>query len=230
MKNLALNDRRHNIYITLLHKNNRMKKIITLLNMLSLSALLSVTACNNSANDKTTNVADTVTTRVDTAMQDTKQAAQNAVNDVKGDNGNPDSNFVVKATAANMEEIALIKAGMDMGTSKELKMHAKMMMTDHKGLAAKVKAYSAGKHYTLPDNDNGKSADDMDKLNKNSKGADWDKAWASMMVDKHNDAIDLFEKGQNNVKDADLKALITNTLPTLHSHLDMMKQLQDKLK
>jgi len=217
--------------MTLLHKTIFMKKTITLLSIVSACCLLCATACNNSANNKTTSVADTVMTRVDTAMQDAKQAAQNAVNDVKADmNGNPDSNFVVKAATANAEEIVLIKAGIDMGTSKELKMHAKMMMTDHKGLAAKVKAYSAGKNYILPDGDNGKSADDMDKLNKNSKGADWDKAWVSMMIDKHNDAIDLFEKGQNNVMDADLKAIITNTLPTLHSHLDMMKQLQDKMK
>ena len=49
------------------------------------------------------------------------------------------------------------------------------------------------------------------------------------MISGHEDAISLFENNQNSVKDADLKALITDALPTLHSHLDMMKQLKDKL-
>ena len=202
------------------------------LRILLVACLLSVSACNNSGSGttSTTDSTSTVKAKIDTAVQDVKQGAQNMANDVKNAvAGNTDSNFVVKATLANMEELKILQAGWDNGTSKELKAHAKMMIADHKKLGAKVKEYATKKGYILPDNDNGKGDDAVASLNKNSKGNDWDKAWADKMVDGHKDAIDLFENNQNSVKDADLKALITDALPTLHSHLDMMKQLQDKL-
>ncbi len=193
------------------------------------AALLSASACNNSS-DGTNSTADNVAAKVDTVANDIKQGAENAVNEVKNAiEGNPDSNFVVKATAANMEELKILQAGWDNGTDKELKGHAKMMIADHKKLGTKVKDYSGKKGYALPADDNGKGDDAVASLNKKTKGKDWDKAWVDKMVDGHNDAISLFEKYQDKVKDADLKNMITNTLPTLHSHLDMMKKMQDKL-
>ncbi len=210
-----------------------MKKInIKPHHILLVAALLTAGACNNSGSSttSTTDSSSTVSARMDTAMKDVKQGAENAANDVKNAiDGNPDSNFVVKATVANMEELKVLQAGWDNGTDKELKAHAKMMIADHKKLGAKVKDYSGKKSYTLPDNDGGKGDDDLTALNKNTKGKDWDKAWVDKMVDGHNDAISLFEKYQDKVKDPDLKSMITDALPTLHSHLDMMKQLQDKM-
>ena len=200
--------------------------------LLLIAAVSLATSCNNSGSSSTTTTDSTssVSAKVDTAMKDIKQGAENVAAEVKNAvDGNPDSNFVVKATVANLEELKIIQEGLDKGTDKDLKAHAKMMLPDHKKLGVKVKGYSAKKSYTLPDNDNGKGDDAVASLNKNTKGKDWDKAWADKMVDGHKDAISLFEKYEDKVKDPDLKAMITNTLPTLHSHLDMMKQLQDKL-
>lgn len=41
--------------------------------------------------------------------------------------------------------------------------------------------------------------------------------------------IDMFEKGNNNVNDAELKAWIQQSLPTLRAHEDMMKGMEDKM-
>ena len=196
------------------------------------AGLLATASCNNSGTSSTTTSTDSssVMSKVDTAAARVKQDAEHVANDVKNAmSSNVDSNFVVKATIANMEELKILQAGLDNGTSKELKMHAKMMMADHKKLGEKVKAWAAKANYPLPDNDNGKGDDAVASLNKNTKGPDWDKAWTDKMISGHEDAISLFENNQNSVKDADLKALITDALPTLHSHLDMMKQLKDKL-
>ena len=144
-------------------------------------------------------------------------------------NGNPDSSFVVKAAATNNAELKILQAGIDNGTDKELKAHARMMMADHKKLGEKVKAYADKKGYPLPDGDNGKADDEMAKLNQTAKGSDWDKEWVNHMVSAHQDAIDMFENGKMNVKDDDLRLIISGALPTLHSHLDMMKGLQDKM-
>jgi putative membrane protein len=203
-------------------------KHVKTLNVLLMAGLLSVTACNN-ANSGATSTTDSAMSKVDTAAKDIKQDAQSAVNDAKGAmSSNADSNFVVKAAITNMAELKVLQAGLDNGTSKELKAHAKMMIADHKKLGDKVKAYSASKNYTLPADDGGKGDDAIAKLG-NNKGADWDKAWVNHMVSAHEDCISMFEKGQNDVKDADLKTIIAGALPTLHSHLDMMKQMQDKM-
>ncbi len=62
-----------------------------------------------------------------------------------------------------------------------------------------------------------------------SKGKAWDKKWADKMVDDHEKIINRYERAEGDVKDADLKAMITKTLSTLRSHLDMAKKLKERL-
>ena len=194
---------------------------------LMFAALMATAACNNPGSNSTSATTDSVMAKVDTAAQKIKQDAQNVATDVKqAIVGNVDSNFAVKASLANMEELRLLQAGLDNGTSKELKTYAKMMMADHKKLGDKVNAWAAKAGYPLPGND--KSDNAMTELG-STRGADWDKAWTDKLISGHEDAITLFENNENAVKDADLKALITDALPTLHMHLDMLKKLKDKL-
>ena len=202
-----------------------MKKELTKLNILLLSGILVASGCNNSQNgNQSTTDSTTVSAKIDTAVQNLKQKAENLVNV-----GNPDSDFVVKATIANKEEINILQAGIDNGTSKELKAHARMMLTDHKKLGDKVSAYASDKGYTLPADDNGKANDELTKLNSHSKGNDWDKAWVDFMVNAHSDDISMFEKAQNNAKDSTLKNMIGSALPVLQNHYDMVKQLQNNM-
>ena len=78
--------------------------------------------------------------------------------------------------------------------------------------------------------DNGKADDALASLDKNTAGADWDKAWVNKMADAHQDAIKMYEKETGDAKDAELKTLVTDALPALSSHYDMMKMMQDKMK
>ena len=184
------------------------------------ATMLAVSSCNSSDTKSTENKMDTTVSKMETATQ-------NAVNDVKqAVVGNEDSNFVVKAAVTNNTELKILQAGIDNGTNKELKAHAKMMMADHKKLGDKVKAYATSKGYVLPDSTKG---DALATINSKTKGADWDKAWVNHMVDAHKDCISMFEKGKDNVKDSALKTMIVDALPTLNAHLDMMKTLQDKM-
>ena len=198
--------------------------------MLLIAGLLSATACNNEQTNKAENMVDTVAARVDTMAHNVKEGTEKVVENVKDAlNGNQDSNFVIKASIDNMAELKVLQAGWDHGSSKELKAHAKMMIADHKKLGAGMKEYAGKKGYVIPADDGGKGDDAVAKINKSTKGKDWDKAWADHMKSAHEDAISLFDKAQDNVKDAELKTMVTNALPTLRSHLDMMKDLQDKL-
>jgi predicted outer membrane protein len=57
------------------------------------------------------------------------------------------------------------------------------------------------------------------------RGAAFDAAFASAMVDGHNKAISLLEQAQNQVQSADLKSLISSTMPTLQKHLQTAQSL-----
>jgi putative membrane protein len=203
---------------------------------LACTSCIIITSCNNSstpATGSTDSTAQTTTTNTDTtkpAGANAQQMATDASTSMKEAMArNPDSSFAVSATLANNEEIKVLQAGIDKGTSKELKAHAKMMLKDHEGLAKKMGSWAAAKNYTLPMDDNGNSDKDLSDMS-GKTGNDWDKAWVDFMYGAHQKAIGLFEGAKNQVKDADLRALITATLPTLHQHLDMIKALQDKMK
>jgi putative membrane protein len=153
----------------------------------------------------------------------------NTGNNMSSSNGkSEDYNFVVRAATTNNAELRVLQSAMDKGTDKELKSHVKMMLADHKQLGAKVKAYSAKKGYTLPDGDNGASDGEMNKLN-GKKGKDYDKELTDHLVSAHKDAINLFETEQTKVSDPELKTMIGSSLATLHSHLNMMNRMQDKM-
>ncbi len=69
----------------------------------------------------------------------------------------------------------------------------------------------------------------VDEL-KTKKGADFDKAYISMMVQDHEEDIRKFEQASQNAKDADTKAFASKTLPILRQHLEMAKSINGGLK
>jgi putative membrane protein len=195
---------------------------------LSLALALCLAACNGASNSG--GVADSTADKMKSAEGKVEEAASQASTAVKEAlKSNPDSSFVTDVAAGNMEEIVVLQAGMDKGSNKTLKAHAKMMLKDHESLKKSLADY-AGKHgYTLPADDGGAGQKDVDNMN-GKAGAEWDKAWTSFMFDAHEKVIGKFEGAKGQMKDDELKTMITATLPTLHSHLDMMKSLQEKLK
>jgi putative membrane protein len=67
------------------------------------------------------------------------------------------------------------------------------------------------------------------KLLDAKSGADFDKAFAAGMVSDHKKAVEAFEKEASDGTDADVKAFVSKTLPTLKSHLSMAEDLQNSV-
>lgn len=197
---------------------------------LLISSCLLFTACNNGSggnnNDSTlgNKMGDSVGSKMENAAAGVKGDVQNLAN------SNDDSTFIVKAIAGNNEELILINAGIKQGTNSQLKSDARAMLGDHTKLKTQLQAYADKKRYPAPQSDEGKSNDDLDKLNKNTRGAEWDKAWADQMKDEHKDDISTFEKGEKNVKDSALHSIITSTLPMLRMHKEQAESLEKSLK
>ncbi|MEJ7586362.1 MAG: DUF4142 domain-containing protein [Ferruginibacter sp.] len=137
---------------------------------------------------------------------------------------NADQDFLNFAIQANAKEMIWLKAGIAKG-SKEVKQHANMMLKDHKKMEADIKGYmSKNPSFAMP------ALDTANIVNINDKtGEGWNKAWADKMVSDHNDLVDKFKSAQDNVKDDELKKMITKSIPVLESHLSMSKAVDEKL-
>ena len=61
------------------------------------------------------------------------------------------------------------------------------------------------------------------------KGKKYDKNFVSTMVDKHKEAIEMFNKCANDCTDADIKSWFASTVPALQTHLDSAMVLKDKI-
>jgi putative membrane protein len=206
-------------------------------NTLKLAALaiaVSLAACNDSSTTssttKTDSVADTKPAMTASPDQNTmmQDSSNKTGNQGMANAGMTDQDFVTKASAANIAEINAHKAAGTHAMSADVKMHAKHMLTDHMKLGDDMKALATKKGLTLstdPPADKKKMLDDLNT----KKGKDWDMGYLDAQVQDHNEAIALFEQGSTSVKDADLKALIDKTLPTLRSHLQMVQEAQAKV-
>src|SRR6185369_12140995 len=92
-----------------------------------------------------------------------------------------------------------------------------------------LKQLAATKGVTLPTAVSAEEQKDMDALSAKS-GKDFDKAYIDDMVKDHEKDVAEFEKASKDARDADLKAWVTKTLPTLQGHLKMAKETQKKVK
>jgi putative membrane protein len=136
-------------------------------------------------------------------------------------------NFWTKAAQGGMAEVELAKLALQKSQNADVKKFAQTMVTDHTKANEELKTLAAKKSVVLPTDIGGHKStlDDLSKLS----GADFDKAYVKAMVEDHEEDVDLFEDNTGN-SDADIKAFTTKTLPTLKSHLEMIKGIQSKMK
>ncbi|CAN5508920.1 hypothetical protein BH11BAC2_BH11BAC2_18910 [soil metagenome] len=161
--------------------------------------------------------------------EDSKDVAKEH-NEAKFDNkAEDDAKFLVNAAEINLMEIQLGELATTKGMNAETKELGKMMVSEHTKNFEDLKALAALKMMTIPMAVTEKGQDAYNKLQKKS-GNDFDKEFCDMMVDGHKDAIDLFEKAEKNVADAEIKSYVSATLPALRSHLDNCMKNQDLMK
>jgi putative membrane protein len=136
-----------------------------------------------------------------------------------------DTKFAVAAADGSMMEVQLGKLALSNGSSKKVKSFAQMMIDDHSKAGDELNKIAASKNISLPATISNKNQDSYNDL-AGKKGADFDKAYTSFMLDDHKDAIDAFSKESENGKDNDLKNWATGKIPVLQHHL-MMAQSAD---
>jgi len=190
-----------------------MKKSFILLSTIAASVLLS---CNNQP-------ADPVETADSTNEVKQEQAP------VESKTQENTSEFLVKAADGGMAEVEAGKLGEQKATQKSVKDFAAMMVKDHTGANAEVKALATKLNVTLPtgpSEEHTKKATDLSE----KKPTDFDKDFMDMMVSDHKKTIDLFKDASDDDINAEVKTFINNTLPKLQSHLENAESIRKALK
>lgn len=175
-------------------------------------------ACHSNRNDST-DAADSVN-----KVKDTTTTGKTGIAVVADD-----AKFAVDACNGGMTEVELSKLASAKAVKPEVKKFADMMIMDHTAAGEQLKAIAKAKNITLPDSVNADSKKAIEDLSKKS-ASDFDKAYVDKMVSDHKSTVDMFESASKNLKDADLKAFVDKTLPTIKGHLDNIKKIKDNMK
>lgn len=175
----------------------------------------SVTAANN-ANEKKDSGA--MVKMADTAMSP-------KVNTTPVDKDAAD--FAVNAANGGMMEVQLGNYAQQNGVSKRVKDFGAMMVKDHTAANEELKGIAQAKNITLPASIGNDAQKEMDNMMK-KKGADFDKAYLSMMLDDHKKDVKEFEKAAKDCKDPEIKSFAGKTLPVLLVHLDSAQAITGK--
>ncbi len=193
-------------------------------------ALPFVFACNNSSNDSVQKADSANESKSDTSTSmNTTDTTNKMSTGTTMSVDQPTSEFMTKVADVGMTEVKLGQMAQDKATSQRVKDFGAMMVKDHTAAGDELKNMARQKNVTLPEtmsNDHQKKTDDLNK--KTAK--DFDKAYMKAMVDGHQSTVSDFEKASKNTKDADVKAWVDKTLPTLRMHLDSAKAIQKSLK
>jgi putative membrane protein len=130
--------------------------------------------------------------------------------------------FINDAAQGGLMEVRMGELGQQKGQNPDLKQFAQRLVTDHSKANDELKQLASNKGVTLPTQLADKHQKMIDKL---SNASDFDKQFKDMAVKDHKKDIKEFERAEKKCEDADLRAWITKTLPTLQEHLRMAEQL-----
>jgi putative membrane protein len=211
---VARNFREDGEKIKLYIKNDFMKKRKTLLYILPFLLF----ACNNKPKDSVQAADSTNEVRKDKADSTGAYQADAATSD-----------FLVKAANGGMAEVKMGELASQKSANSKVKGMGEMMVRDHTAGNAEVKTLAGQLNVNLPatvGEDKQKAFDDLS----GKKGKDFDKAFVDQMIRDHKEAIDLFKKAVDDVKDPNVRTFANNTLPKLQMHLDSFKVVQKIIK
>ncbi|QRP63281.1 DUF4142 domain-containing protein [Rhodanobacter sp. FDAARGOS 1247] len=139
-----------------------------------------------------------------------------------------DSKFMTRAASDGMAEVAMGQLALEKSSQAGVKQLAQRIVDDHTRANDKLRALAQARQVTLPaapDDEAQQSASAMKALDAKK----FDKAWAAAMVRDHQKAVALFAAAAGRTQDPEMRAFAQATLPTLKTHLELARQLQDQL-
>ncbi len=136
-----------------------------------------------------------------------------------------DRSFVIKAAGGGLYEVEVSQLAGQKASDPAVKSYAAMLVKQHAQANEELKQLAASKGMALPAKPPREKQAAIDRLAK-MKGTAFDRQYVRMVgISDHQADIKLFEKASQNARDAELKAWIDKTLPTLREHLQAARNL-----
>ena len=210
-------------------------KIYTLTILFSLAVF---SACSGTATNSTgSNSSDangaggsTANSISNSAMSSANASGSNAdMANATGSTTAAPSGFMSDAAKGGIAEVEMSKLAMSKAQNAEIRKFASTMLNDHINANDQLNALAMKRNVTLPGEVSAEHKKTIDELSKLS-GAEFDKKYADAMIKDHEKDVSLFRTQSKSETDAEAKAFAAKTLPTLESHLKMIKDIRGKLK
>jgi putative membrane protein len=125
---------------------------------------------------------------------------------------------------SNQKEIEMGKLAQKNGQSKDVKSFGQMLVNDHTAADKKVQALAKQEKVDLT------TADTSAQHEMIPPGPDFDKKFATAMLDDHKKDVEEARTARDKTDDAKLKALLTGIVPTLEKHQEKAQKLVDEQK
>jgi putative membrane protein len=138
-----------------------------------------------------------------------------------------DQDFVKAASMGGMFEVETGKLAAQKATNPDVKKFGEMMTNDHGAanarLAQVVQSKGIGTATSL-DEDHQKMFADLNKLT----GCEFDRQYLKTMLKGHEETVAKFETEEKGGDDKSVKEFAASTLPTIRSHLSLVRDLNAK--
>ena len=181
--------------------------------LITITVIFGVASCNQFS--RTEESKDIAVNQNETRFTDTCQAN--------------DAQFLVDAALINYHEIALGQMANTKTKTPEILMMANTLIDEHTKSMVDLKLLADKKNVTLPASAENDSKEANNKLLK-LKGIAFDKAYSTIMVDEHKNAITKYENAIADAIDNDIRDWASLMLPTLKMHLaDAIKYQQNSI-
>jgi putative membrane protein len=137
-----------------------------------------------------------------------------------------DEKFIKNTAESGMIEVRLSELATQKASRPDVKEFAQMLVTDHSMLNEGLKALASSKAVQLSAIIAPTGAAKFKDLETFQTGKAFDNEFLSYTASSHRRMVREFEEAAKDVADADLKAWINKSLPTLRTHLDKALAMQ----
>jgi len=141
----------------------------------------------------------------------------------------PDDTFVTHAIKANQQEIMMSQLALQNSTNPQIKSLAQKLINDHQQLLQQLKKLSNSGNQMSNMNDSATVTTDRNMAYNNLSGNEFDRQWISDMIIGHTKTIDEFNTELRRTQNADVRNLITQSLPAISEHLRQLEALRNKM-
>ena len=136
-----------------------------------------------------------------------------------------DERFLVQAAEFDYEQILLGKLARQRATTTEVRDFATMMEEAHRNSKSELGSMGSLKSITVPSAPTKAAHDSYDQLNAVAI-EEFDEAYLARVIQRHDEAIDLFEQCTKAQHDPDIKALAGKRLTDLRLHMAKAIELE----